>query len=372
MADCYIGLMSGTSLDGADGVLVDWSFGPPRVVAAASADFSDALRAECLSLNTAGPNELHRAAWVGHQLALVYSQVIQELLDQGRVPRNHIQAIGAHGQTVRHQPPGVASSPPYTWQINQPALLAEWTGIDVVADFRSRDVAAGGQGAPLVPGFHREIFGRPDAPVAVVNIGGMANVTLLPAEEGPVTGFDTGPGNVLLDLWCQRHTGAWFDRDGAWGATGTVHHGLLDQLLQEPYFQRRGRKSTGRDLFHAQWLDEHVAGFDLIPPQDVQATLSALTATTIAQCILESTDGPVGQVVVCGGGSRNRTLMQALETTMAGVSVVISDTLGWPAHWVEAAAFAWLARRFVHRQAGNVPSVTGADGPRVLGALYPA
>jgi len=372
MTDRYIGLMSGTALDGADGVLVEWTSGVPRVIAAASLDYPETLRAECLALNSSGPDELHRAAEVAHQLAVLYSRVVHALTQQAHLSHTDIRGIGVHGQTVRHQPPGVASGAPYTWQINQPALLAEWTGIDVVADFRSRDVAAGGQGVPLVPGFHREIFGQSDATVAVVNVGGMANVTLLPAQEGPVTGFDTGPGNVLLDLWCQRHTGAWFDRDGAWGATGTVHHGLLQHLLQEPYFQRRGRKSTGRDLFHAEWLDNHVSVFDRLPPQDVQATLAALTAITIAQCILESTDGAVGKVVVCGGGSRNHTLLQALQAAMADVPVEVSDTLGWPAHWVEAAAFAWLARRFVHREAGNLPSVTGAQGPRVLGALYPA
>ncbi|WP_180682185.1 anhydro-N-acetylmuramic acid kinase [Tepidicella baoligensis] len=373
--DAYIGLMSGTSLDGVDGVLMVWPDGraSPRVIASASLAFPAALRLAFLELNQPGENELHRAAQAAHALTSLYADLVQELLQQAGVSPADVRAIGAHGQTVRHQPPGTASAAPYTIQLNQPALLAERCGITVVADFRSRDIAAGGQGAPLVPAFHRHIFGRTGHSVAVVNIGGMANITALPAS-GPVRGLDTGPGNVLMDLWCHRHTGAWFDDDGRWAASGTVDASLLAHLLQTPYFHQKGVKSTGRDLFHAAWLDTLLQDHAHLAPADVQATLTALTARTIADtlCAWDWEGSPLSQVWVCGGGSRNTTLMRMLSQALPQVPVQASDAAGWPAHWVEPAAFAWLARQTILGLPGNLPSVTGAAGPRVLGAIYPA
>ncbi|MDV7391183.1 anhydro-N-acetylmuramic acid kinase, partial [Arthrospira platensis SPKY1] len=229
--------------------------------------------------------ELHRMSVAAHELIALYADIVSELLAEQGLQPSAIAAIGAHGQTIRHHPPHPSNPTPYTWQVNLPALLAELTRISVVADFRSRDVAAGGQGAPLVPGFHREIFSRPETSVAVVNIGGIANVTALPAA-GPVLGLDTGPGNVLIDLWCHKHTGAWYDDAGSWGATGVVHQPLLARMLNDPYFQAAGIKSTGRDRFHAEWLEQMIAPFLDVSPVDVQATLTQLTADSICETLL--------------------------------------------------------------------------------------
>lgn len=381
----HIGLMSGTSLDGVDGVLIDFAQQPARVLAHRSLDMPTGLRAEFLRLNqSGGVDELHRAAVASHQLALLYADAVQALLQSAQVPASAVRAIGAHGQTVRHHPPGALlwgrevrtdqpDFPPYTLQLNQPALLAERSGITVVADFRSRDVAAGGQGAPLVPAFHRQVFGRADASVAVVNIGGIANLTALPAD-GRVYGLDTGPGNVLMDLWCSRHTGQPYDEGGRWGASGRSHDGLLKRLLQEPYFARTGIKSTGRDLFHADWLEQQLQGFGTLPPQDVQATLVELTARSIATALMAQPWGAqaLSEVLVCGGGARNHTLLHALRQQLPGIAVQTTAQAGWDETLVEAAAFAWLAWQALEGQPGNVPAVTGAHGPRILGAIYPA
>ncbi len=373
MPQHYIGLMSGTSLDGVDGVLMAFhDHGETSVLGSCALDFPAELRAELLALNCPGPNELHRAAVAAHQLAKLYAQAVQQLLQQSGLPASAIRAIGAHGQTVRHSPPAPGNATPYTLQLNQPALLAELCGITVVADFRSRDIAAGGQGAPLVPAFHKWVFGQPGESVAVVNIGGIANITALPAD-GRVLGLDTGPGNVLLDLWCHRHTGRNYDANGEWAASGRLHAALLSHLLGEPYFHAKGIKSTGRDLFNADWLDEHLRGFSHLAPSDVQATLTELTAHTIAHAIMDTSWNGAGPkaVLVCGGGARNGHLMSRIAALMqAGVST--TDSRGWPVSQVEAAAFAWLAQQAMEGKPGNEPQVTGARGPRILGAIYPA
>jgi anhydro-N-acetylmuramic acid kinase len=272
---CFIGLMSGTSLDGVDGVLTR-SDDTLRVLAHASAPFDAPLRAELQALNTPGPNELHRAALAANALVDIYAQVVQTLLRQSGLTARDVRAIGAHGQTVRHQP-GLHDGIGYTLQLNQPALLAERCGIDVVADFRSRDVAAGGQGAPLVPAFHQRVFGRPGQHIAVLNIGGIANLSVL-GPEGNVLGFDCGPGNLLMDHWCQLHTGHAFDRDGQWAAQGRVQEDLLAQLMAEPFVRQPPPKSTGRDLFNPAWLMQRLQMHADLRPQDVQATLAAFTA----------------------------------------------------------------------------------------------
>ncbi|UIP23921.1 anhydro-N-acetylmuramic acid kinase [Achromobacter deleyi] len=359
--------MSGTSIDGVDGVLARLADGqPPQVLASASLPMPENLRRELLALNAPGDDELARAALAANALARVYAQAVAALLKDAGLPAEDVSAIGAHGQTVRHRPDSG-----YTLQLNAPALLAELTGIDVVADFRSRDVAAGGQGAPLVPPFHAAVFGAQHGR-AVLNLGGIANVTLL-APGQPARGFDTGPANVLLDGWCQRHLGRPYDADGRWAATGQALAPLLEQLIaSEPWFGLPPPKSTGRDLFNMQWLDSRLATFDgpKPAPQDVQATLQRLTARTVANAIDAAAAG-TQEVFVCGGGAHNAGLMRELAYCLQR-PVQPTDALGVPAQQVEALAFAWLAQAFVARKPAGLPAVTGARGARILGALYPA
>lgn len=370
MSELYIGLMSGTSLDGVDGVLADFSQGRMVVMQHATAAFSPALRAELLALNTPGPNELHRAALAGNALSRAYAAVVQSLLQCSGLQARAIRAIGAHGQTVRHRPQEFDGTG-YTLQLGNAALLAELTSIPVVADFRSRDVAAGGQGAPLVPAFHEGVFGQVQAMVLVLNIGGISNLSVLPAHGGPVLGFDCGPGNALMDHWCQRHTGQAFDAGGTWAARGRVLEPLLATLLQEPFLQKPPPKSTGRDLFNPAWLAERLKGFEDAAPVDVQATLTELTASACSININSYIKDSV-LLAVCGGGALNTHLMARLQAHCPAARVVPTDALGLPALQVEAAAFAWLARQALHAAPGNLPAVTGAAGPRVLGAQYPA
>lgn len=377
MAEFYIGLMSGTSLDGVDGVLVEFLEEKPRVALHRSSLFASDLRAKLLALNTPGNNELHRAALAANALARVYATVVADLLAGAGIAAADIRAIGAHGQTVRHRPQEFDAdlqlgrpATGYTLQINNPALLAELTRIDVVADFRSRDVAAGGQGAPLVPAFHHEVFGRPGETVAVLNLGGIANLSVLGADAS-VLGFDCGPGNALLDYWSQRHTGQPFDADGAWAASGRVSQPLLDALLAEPYLAKAPPKSTGRDLFNPDWLGARLQGFGAVAAADVQATLTEFTARACAQSVLRH-GAQSRSLIVCGGGALNTHLMQRLQAALPQRVVSSSDAHGLPPLQVEAAAFAWLARKTLRREAGSLPSVTGARGARVLGAIYPA
>jgi len=361
----YIGLMSGTSLDGVDGVLADFSGRGIRTLHAAFSPFPPALRAELMALQAASHNELEREALAANALAHCYAECVRQLVDQAPGP---VRAVAVHGQTIRHRP-----ELGFTRQTNNPALLAELTGIDVIADFRSRDVAAGGQGAPLVPAFHEARFGKPKQVRVVVNIGGIANISVLHGD-GRVSGYDTGPGNVLMDLWIARHRGQPYDADGAWAASGRVDAALLQSLLDEPYFRQPPPKSTGRDLFHAQWLDARLAACASLAPADVQATLARLTAVSIAHAIQQSTpEQPAQAVYVCGGGACNGMLLRELSIALGdGVTVASTETLGVAPNRVEALAFAWLGYRFMRRQPGNLPAVTGAAGLRVLGALYAA
>ena len=369
----FIGLMSGTSLDGVDGVLADWHGARPSVRAHAHQPFTQGWRAELLALNTAGPNELHRAALAANEVARCYARVVAELLERAGVTAAEVTALGAHGQTVRHQPQ-THDGTGYTLQLLNGALLAELTGIGTVCDLRSRDVAAGGQGAPLVPAFHAGLFGREGHDVAVLNIGGIANLTLLPAS-GRVTGFDCGPGNALMDGWCERHTGQAYDQGGQWAASGQVDEALLELLLEEPFFAKAPPKSTGRDLLHLAWVESALtararSGGEL-SAQNVQATLAELTARC-ATAELRRHAPATQRVLVCGGGAFNTHLMGRLQAGLEGVEVSSTLAQGVPPDQVEALAFAWLARAFVQREAGNLPAVTGASGPRVLGAWHPA
>jgi anhydro-N-acetylmuramic acid kinase len=372
--DYYIGLMSGTSMDGVDGVVVDLANDQCKVIAHHSLPFSASLKAEMLALNTAGANELHRASLAANQLVLLYAQVVAGLLYSAELESSDIKAIGAHGQTVRHMPSGSASNGGgYTIQLNNPALLAERTGIDVVADLRSRDVAAGGQGAPLVPAFHKAVFGQAGQNIAVLNIGGIANLSLLHAD-GSVQGFDTGPGNVLMDAWTMEHTGQPYDAHGAWAATGHVSEALLDMALRDAYFSKSIPKSTGRDLFHSAWLQERlVADVSLasLDPADVQATLAELTAQSIALAMQGYGVG-FESLNVCGGGALNDLLMQRLRAAMPHIEIETTDALGIPVMQVEGGAFAWLAKQCINRVPLDLQKITGACGSRVLGAIYPA
>ena len=334
---------------------------------AASLPMPDALREEFLSLNMAGHNELARAAVAANALAELYSRATQDVLAQAALMPECICAIGAHGQTVRHDP-----AAGYTVQINAAALLADRTGIDVIADFRSRDVAAGGQGAPLVPAFHQAMFSGPQ-PRAVLNLGGIANVTLLD-NAGQVRGFDTGPANVLLDLWIRASTGQAFDAGGAWAGSGQAHGLLLQFLLDsEPWFERAPPKSTGRDLFNWAWLSQRLEAFGsnhALSTSDIQATLQQLTAVTVAQAIARYAP-ETRDVLVCGGGALNEGLMRDLQAALP-CPLQSTTEVGVPVQQVEALAFAWLARAHVEGYPAGLPSVTGARHATILGCRYPA
>lgn len=376
----YIGLMSGTSLDGVDGVLCEINTEGMRILAHRWMRFDVDLAAELLALNRRGDDELHRAALAANRLAAVYAEVVTALLQEQHLTPGQVRAIGAHGQTVRHRP-GEFDGTGYTVQLNAPALLAELVGIDVVADFRSRDVAAGGQGAPLVPAFHAAAFGRHDETVAVLNVGGISNLTVIPPRlhtarpEGDTPrspwGFDCGPGNVLMDLWCTQHLGRPFDAGGAYADSGQVIEPLLRLCLAEPFFRMPPPKSTGRDLFHADWLTTRLDRLPSAPAENVQATLCELTAQVCAQAFSEYA-AQARELIVCGGGSLNASLMRRLADALPEVKVVASDVKGIPAMQVEAGAFAWLAWAHLNRYPANLPKATGAHGLRVLGALYPA
>ena len=360
--ELYIGLMSGTSLDGVDAVLVDLASARPRLIANAGVAFDAPLRRELLALNAPGENEIERAALAGNALAAKFAAAVAAVLATSKTPSAAIRAIGCHGQTVRHRP-----ERGYTIQIGNAALLAELTGIRIVADFRTRDVAAGGQGAPLAPAFHAAVFADPAEDRAVLNLGGIANLTFLP-RAGKVIGFDSGPGNCLLDLWAAQHLGKAHDAGGNWAAAGRVIAQLLERMLQEPYFALPPPKSTGRDLFNEAWLRNTLEGGEV--PQAVQATLLELTARSVAAPASAHCPG-ARRLIVCGGGAKNDALMQRLAELVAPAVLEPSGRHGVDPQLVEATAFAWLAKQALIGQPGNLPSVTGARGPRLLGAVYP-
>ncbi len=373
----FIGLMSGTSLDGVDGVLASiHENGQMHVEGHAFRPFEAPFREALLALNQSGPDELHRAALADNQVSRHYAQVVQDLLAQTSHKPQDITAIGAHGQTVRHRPlefdgdsETQQAAVGYTIQLINAALLAELSGIDVVADFRSRDLAAGGQGAPLVPAFHQGVFGHPGQCVAAMNIGGISNISVLRAD-GSVQGWDCGPGNALMDFWCQQHTGQAFDCNGAWAATGTVQADLLHSLLSEDFLSRMPPKSTGRDLFNPAWLEQHLQAFVKLSAVDVQATLTEFTALACAMDVTVHA-AKAQTLIVCGGGALNAHLMRRLSAHLPDMDVVSSEQRGLPPLQVEAAAFAWLAFKALRRETASLQSVTGARGARVLGALYP-
>ncbi len=359
----YIGLMSGTSLDGVDAAAVDFSGAYPRLLGTHLLPYPDEIRAQLLALHDSGSDELHRAALLSAQLSRLYAQAVSALITGTGIKPGDVRAIGCHGQTVRHRP-----ELGYTLQLGSPALLAELTAMTVVADFRSRDIAAGGQGAPLVPAFHAALFTHPQKHRAIVNIGGIANLTDLPEDPAKVvSGFDTGPGNLLMDAWAVKHLGKPCDAGGAWAASGRVANALLDAMLADPYFAHPAPKSTGRDHFNLAWLEKHTpAG---LASQDIQASLAELTARSIADAVGTSN---AEELWLCGGGVHNHHLVSRIAALLPHCPVDSTAALGLDPDWVEAAAFAWLAKRAIEHQPGNLPAVTGAGAPRVLGAIYPA
>jgi anhydro-N-acetylmuramic acid kinase len=362
-AELYVGLMSGTSLDGIDATLVDFGHEGIRLVATSYHPFPTDVRAAALELQTPGNDELNRAALLGTRLAQLYGDAVRHLLRQKRINPEQIRAIGCHGQTVRHVP-----SAGYSAQIVNSSLLAELTGISVVSDFRSRDIASGGQGAPLVPAFHDVLFRSPSVYRAILNIGGFSNLTLLPPDK-LASGFDTGPGNVLLDYWSARHHGTAFDAGGAWATEGSVNKHLLAKMLEHPFFLLPPPKSCGREQFNATWLESHLDGN--YAPADTQRTLVELTSQSIIRALC-ALDGAPDEIYVCGGGAHNGCLMDSLQRGLPKSRWGTTNDLGLHVDWVESVAFAWLARRAIRNEPGNLPNVTGAKGARVLGSITPA
>jgi anhydro-N-acetylmuramic acid kinase len=360
--EIYAGLMSGTSLDGVDAVLVDFSQVQPRLIAKHYLPFDDALKNRLLALHLPGHNELHQAQMAGNQLAQLYAQSIFPLLSQANLSAKQVNAIGCHGQTIRHCP-----EQGYTLQIGNAALLSELTGITVVSDFRSRDIAAGGQGAPLVPAFHDHVLRHPGIHRVIVNIGGISNLTNLQLNGGGTSGFDCGPGNLLMDAWCMQHLGKHYDENGTWAASGQVLPNLLAQMLDEPFFALPPPKSTGRDLFNTTWLQNKLRGNE--HAEDVQATLLELTCRAIAQAI-QNHCADATEIYLCGGGARNQTLYNRLIEMLPKRNLQTTDALGVNSDYLEAIAFAWLAQQALHGKPANLPTVTGARHPCVLGAIY--
>ena len=361
--ELYAGLMSGTSLDGIDAVLVDFSGNMPGLRATHYRPYDAELRQALLAMHRPSGNELHDASLLGNHLAQEYATAIAALLQNAAFTPDNVRAIGCHGQTIRHRPDAG-----YTLQLGNAALLAELSGITVVGDFRSRDIAAGGQGAPLAPAFHQQVLRHPDIHRVIVNIGGISNLTDLP-PQGAVTGFDCGPGNMLMDAWTMQHLGQPYDTDGKWAASGTVLPELLNTLMREPFLSTPPPKSSGRELFNQQWLERHLSGNEA--PADVQATLLALSVHAIADAVREHCQG-AHEIYLCGGGARNPVLSRQLAAALPACTIQATDTLGVDADWMEAMAFAWLAQQAMHGNRIDLSAITGAHHPCILGAIYQA
>ncbi|WP_250656512.1 anhydro-N-acetylmuramic acid kinase [Alkalimarinus coralli] len=367
----YIGLMSGTSIDAVDAVLVKIS-NKIEILATHSTPISQTLKETILALCSSGENEIQRACELDRELGHIFAKCALAVCNKAHIPASHISAIGSHGQTIRHSPHGKQA---FTLQIADPNTIAEESGITTVADFRRRDIAAGGQGAPLVPAFHEHVFGCSTKNRAIVNIGGMANITLISTPETPTIGFDTGPGNVLLDYWIHKHQRKKYDQNGNWAASGSVNNDLLGALLKAPYLSTPPPKSTGRELFNPEWLEHQLANFSDISPADIQCTLTEFTCQTIANDLkaLDTTrtrDQHTHEIYICGGGANNSYMLDRLQSLLPGKNVSTTSSLGIAPELVESTAFAWLAYRTMNRLSGNLTSVTGARKERVLGAIY--
>lgn len=367
MSKYYIGLMSGTSLDGIDAAVVE--FEPTfKLIASHCEPIPSELKQKLQMLTLPGDNEIDQLGQADIALGKLCSQTVNNLLTASKIRRDQVHAIGSHGQTIRHRPEFG-----YTLQIGDPNIISEQTGITTVADFRRRDMAAGGQGAPLVPAFHQAMLSNPQQDRILVNIGGMANITFLPANPADsVAGFDTGPGNILMDAWINHHKSCTYDHNGEWACSGLVNQELLSDLLSLSYFSEPPPKSTGREQFNLDWLLSITNKYLSTPPQDIQRTLLELTANSIADGIKQYVTSHTFELLVCGGGSRNPALVERIQALIPNNEVRISDDAGIDADWMEAAAFAWLAMQCLEGSYGNKPSVTGAKGDRILGAIYQA
>ncbi|MDX1636055.1 MAG: anhydro-N-acetylmuramic acid kinase [Marinobacter sp.] len=363
-ADAWLGLMSGTSMDGIDAVLVRFEQDSLNLIATSSLAYPHDVRErlERLSQNHGSPDELGE---LDHRLGGLFAEAARRLIASSGLEAGQIAAIGSHGQTVRHQPDG---QHPFSLQLGDPNLIAEHTGITTVADFRRRDLAAGGEGAPLVPAFHRAFFASQQEHRCILNIGGIANITWLPADApDKVSGYDTGPGNALMDAWCQHHTGRPYDEDGQWAAQGRVDSRLLTDMLGDGYFAQPAPKSTGKEKFNLAWINTHLARHGELAPADVQRTLLEVTVRSIAD---ELANTEASTIYVCGGGARNPVLLEAITRACGDRKVLSTQVLGLDPQWVEATAFAWLASQTMAGKPGNLPKVTGARGKRILGAIY--
>jgi anhydro-N-acetylmuramic acid kinase len=363
--ELYMGLMSGTSMDGVDAALVSFRPGGFQLHGTSHIDYPRELlgRLRNLAANQGNPDDVGRA---DRHVGEIFADAANSLLKSSGLSTGHVTAIGSHGQTVRHRPDGAH---PFSLQLGDPNVIAERTGITTVADFRRRDMAAGGQGAPLAPAFHLDAFGDPSTPRAIINIGGISNATLLPARAGETLGFDTGPGNGLLDAWVLRHLDRDYDENGHWAGQGNIIHSLLDELLDDSYFDLPAPKSTGKEYFNLDWLDHRLAGREGDNPADVQRTLLELTAVSIVQSIERYAEPH--QIFICGGGAHNPLLMRRLSELLQPVRVQSTEAIGLDPSWVEPVAFAWLAMRHMLGKSANLPSVTGARGERILGVRYP-
>jgi anhydro-N-acetylmuramic acid kinase len=364
MSNLFIGIMSGTSMDGVDTALVEIKDHHSQLLGTHFLPYSSSLKMNLLALQHPMENELEAAAKIANQLSELYAESVRQLLEKAGMQAYQIAAIGNHGQTIRHRP-----DQGFTLQIGNNALLAELSDITVVGDFRSRDVAAGGQGAPLVPAFHQAMFADAKKNRAIINIGGIANITYL-AKNQVMMGFDSGPGNMLMDAWTSLHLGKPYDEGGSWAATGVILESLLDDMLAEPYFTLPPPKSTGRDLFNEHWLKQHLP-YTQPRSEDVARTLVALTAHSIFYAINKACD-KVDEIYLCGGGAHNDLLVKDLKNLFAeNITIAKTDVLGVDADWVEAMCFAWLAKQSLEHNPANLPLVTGAKGLRILGAIYP-
>jgi anhydro-N-acetylmuramic acid kinase len=362
-SELYIGIMSGTSLDGIDVVLVDFSTNSPKLLATFFQAYGRKLKDALLVLHQPANDELHQMQLISNELATLYAAATAVLLRAAKITLDQVRAIGCHGQTIRHRP-----SQGYTLQLGNAALLAELSGIAVVSDFRSRDIAAGGQGAPLVPAFHDRLLRHPSIHRVIVNIGGISNLTNLPPKSH-TTGFDCGPGNMLMDAWIALQCGELYDKDGAWAASGQIIPALLQKLLDEPFLHAVPPKSSGRDLFNLAWLNSKLCGDEA--PVDVQATLLAFSSRVISDAIHCFCEG-AQEIYLCGGGAHNQALVQSMRISLPDCRIQETDTLGLEVDWLEAIAFAWLAQKRLHSDAVNLTAVTGARHPCILGAIYSA
>lgn len=363
----YIGIMSGTSVDAVDTVLVAIDGKRLDLIATDTYAIPKPLKTRILDMASRYDTSLLTLGALDRELGILFGEAVNQLIEKHNIDRSSVRAIGSHGQTVCHRPD---DEQPFTLQIGDANHIATRTGIDTVADFRRKDMALGGQGAPLVPAFHHTLFGNDHSTIVILNIGGIANITVLRPDK-PVLGYDTGPGNMLMDIFHRDQTGEHYDRDAQIAKRGNVNPALLESLLQEPYLARPYPKSTGRELFNPVWLADKLHTCAL-PAADIQRTLLEYTARTIADQIDPFRFGKAPQVLVCGGGARNPLLMQRLAETLPAWQVDTTDSQGISGEYMEAMAFAWLAHRFMERQSGNVPEVTGAERYAVLGALYPA